>query len=103
MENKELETWLKETKAKNLNEKELFDYINEFMPFSMYHKLRSELNVRQVEDVAKILFNQWQKEAEFSPKRGDRVLADYKEKMIEIIDEKINKLETLKSLLIAEL
>ena len=71
MENKELETWLAETKAKNLSKEDLKHCIilldNEF-----YIKLRKELKVSGT--LYEHLFNQWQKEAEFSPKRGDRLL-----------------------------
>ena len=83
----ELDKWLRETKAKNLSLVELIEYINMYMPFSMYHKIRSQSNLSQIEDVAKFLFNQWNKEkgapfeeespkaeTEWQPKRGDRVL-----------------------------
>lgn len=106
MKNKELETWLSETKAKNLSLDELKDFtriVESYSSIELFTQLKAFLKVSHSDELAKHLFNQWQKEAEFSPKRGDRVLVDYKEKIIEIIDEKIKKLETLKSLLIAEL
>ncbi|WP_323150403.1 hypothetical protein, partial [Pseudomonas oryzihabitans] len=71
MENKELETWLSETKAKNLSSVELRQYILT-LETEFYNKLRKELKV--VGTLYEHLFNQWQKEKEFSPKRGDRVL-----------------------------
>jgi hypothetical protein len=76
MENKELETWLAETKAKNLSRKELFDYANnnDTLSIPLFYKLRDSLNANDLIQTVDKLFNQWQKEAEFSPKRGDRVL-----------------------------
>jgi hypothetical protein len=71
MENKELETWLQETKAKNLSLDELVE-ITSSLDTVFYNKLRKELKVRGT--LYEHLFNQWQKEKEFSPKRGDRVL-----------------------------
>ncbi len=71
MENKELETWLKETKAKNLSKEDL-KYCTISLDSVFYNKLRKELKV--VGTLYEHLFNQWQKESEFSPKRGDRVL-----------------------------
>lgn len=71
MENKELETWLEETKAKNLSKEELKKVTNN-LDTVFYNKLRKELKVSGT--LYEHLFNQWQKEAEFSPKRGDRVL-----------------------------
>ena len=72
MENKELETWLKETKAKNLSLHQLAKHISmiDLTSNDIYCHLEGEKS----EDKAQILFNQWQKEAEFSPKRGDKVL-----------------------------
>ena len=70
MENKELETWLKETKAKNLSRWELQNEIDLIMNKGFLMQLKGSNNYTK----ASILFNQWQKEAEFSPKRGDRVL-----------------------------
>jgi len=66
MENKELETWLKETKAKNLSLEELeilivnYDLTDEGIFYS--------LNGVTIKEKAQILFNQWQQETEFSPK-----------------------------------
>jgi hypothetical protein len=76
MENKELETWLAETKAKNLSRKELFDYANnnDTLSINLFYKLRDSLNANDLIQTVDKLFNQWQKETEFSPKRGDRVL-----------------------------
>ena len=73
MENKELETWLSETKAKNLSLDELESFI-EFVPTCPHSTVWSKLKGETNEEKAQILFNQWQKETEFSPKRGDRVL-----------------------------
>ena len=70
MENKELETWLKETKAKNLSRWELQQEIDLIIDRGFLVKIQG-LNSY---DKANYLFNQWQKEKEFSPKRGDRVL-----------------------------
>lgn len=65
MENKELETWLKETKAKNLSKEKLKEVTNN-LDSVFYNKLRKELKV--VGTLSEHLFNQWQKESEFSPK-----------------------------------
>lgn len=72
----ELETWLKETKAKNLSKEELFDYVNnnDTLSINLFHQLRIYLNSNDLRGTVDKLFNQWQKEKEFSPKRGDRVL-----------------------------
>lgn len=70
MENKELEKWLEETKAKNLSQWELQNEIDLIMDKGFLMQLKGSNNYTK----ASILFNQWQKEAEFSPKRGDRVL-----------------------------
>lgn len=76
MENKELEAWLKKTKAKNLSYEELVDYIasNKSCSIDIYTQLEKLTKGRMGKECAQILFNQWQKEKEFSPKRGDRVL-----------------------------
>ena len=74
MENKELETWLKETKAKNLSYDELTRYIVNNCDIARYNELCNTLNAKTVDGISEAIFNQWQKEAEFSPKRGDRVL-----------------------------
>lgn len=73
MENKELETWLSETKAKNLSLDELESFI-EFVPTCPHSTVWSKLKGETNEEKAQILFNQWQQEPEFSPKRGDRVI-----------------------------
>jgi hypothetical protein len=82
MENKELETWLQETKAKNLSKEELKHCII-LLDNESYIKLRKELKV--VGTLYEHLFKQWQKEAKFSPKRGDRVLVwdDENEEIVE--------------------
>jgi hypothetical protein len=72
MENKELETWLAETKAKNLSKDELNTYV--FCLCDDKQNIYNQLQGEFAKDKAQILFNQWQKESEFSPKRGDRVL-----------------------------
>lgn len=100
MENKELETWLSETKAKNLSLHQLAKYIS--MTDLTSNDIYCQLEGEKSQDKAQILFNQWQKEKEqltyseaarkderittaeliksmrkekeFSPKRGDRVL-----------------------------
>jgi hypothetical protein len=74
MENKELETWLKETKAKNLSLDELRIIIRTDLKRELAIKIRNKFNLVAGESLSECLFNQWQKEAEFSPKRGDRVL-----------------------------
>lgn len=70
MKNKELETWLEETKAKNLSQWELQNEIDLIMDKGFLMQLQGSNNYTK----AMCLFNQWQKEKEFSPKRGDRVL-----------------------------
>lgn len=76
MENKEIETWLKETKAKNLTEIQIYELLDSEYNVSEkdYLALKRIFKVENQTDLSKALFNQWQKEAEFSPKRGDRVL-----------------------------
>jgi hypothetical protein len=74
MENKELETWLKETKAKNLSLEELKNIIRTDSKKELIIKIRNKFNLVEGESLSECLFNQWQKEKEFSPKRGDRVL-----------------------------
>lgn len=77
MENKELETWLAETKAKNLSLGELKNFVglkNSYSNIEIYKRLKEIFNASNSNEVADFLFNQWQKEPEFSPKRGDRVL-----------------------------
>lgn len=69
MENKELETWLEETKAKNLSDNKLWDEVGK-LPIYISELLKGNT----ITEKASILFNQWQQETEFSPKRGDRVL-----------------------------
>ncbi len=68
----ELENWLKATKEKNLSLDELASEIS-LLPTEQYNKLKWQSNCNP-EGKASILFNQFQKEKEFSPKRGDRVL-----------------------------
>lgn len=69
----ELDKWLKETKAKNLSLDEL-SHDTIFLKEDLYKSLRNKFNLKPFENLADYLFNQWQKELEFSPKRGDRVL-----------------------------
>lgn len=71
MENKELETWLKETKAKNLSKEDLKE-VTSSLDTHFYLEIKRKLGVGGT--LYEYLFNQWQKESEFSPKRGDRVL-----------------------------
>jgi hypothetical protein len=74
MENKELETWLEETKAKNLSLDELRIIIRTDLKKELAIKIRNKFNLVAGESLSECLFNQWQQETEFSPKRGDRVL-----------------------------
>ena len=71
MENKELETWLQETKAKNLSKEDLKE-VTSSLDTHFYLEIKRKLGVGGT--LYEHLFNQWQKETEFSPKRGDRVL-----------------------------
>lgn len=71
MENNELETWLEETKAKNLSKEDL-KKVTSSLETHFYFNAKKQLGV--VGTLYEHLFNQWQKEKEFSPKRGDRVL-----------------------------
>ena len=67
----ELDKWLKETKAKNLSLEELRDETN-FLDTKFYNQIRRELKV--VGTLYEHLFNLWNNQTEWQPKRGDRVL-----------------------------
>jgi hypothetical protein len=66
MENKELETWLRETKAKNLSLEELNLLIanSNITHEDIYYELKGDGIIQK----AQILFNQWNNPAEESPK-----------------------------------
>jgi hypothetical protein len=67
----ELDKWLKKTKAKNLSLEELRDETN-FLDTKFYNQIRRELKV--VGTLYQHLFNLWNNQTEWQPKRGDRVL-----------------------------
>jgi len=71
MENKELETWLQETKAKNLSKEDLKE-VTSSLDTHFYLEIKRKLGVGGT--LYEHLFNQWQKETEFSPKRGEEVI-----------------------------
>lgn len=67
----EIEKWLEETKSKNLSLEGILNEINTIMDKGALLQLEGNNN----KDKAQILFDKWNKvEAEFNPKRGDKVL-----------------------------
>jgi hypothetical protein len=71
----EHDKWLRETKAKNLSLEELRDETN-FLDTKFYNQIRRELKV--VGTLYQHLFNLWNNQTEWHPKRGDKVLVwDY--------------------------
>lgn len=78
MENKELETWLEETKAKNLSFNQLWEVLETSSHENIWKKLDGNTSLEKTQ----ILFNQWgnlteespKVETEWQPKRGDKVL-----------------------------
>ena len=73
MENKELETWLSETKAKNLSRDELYKFIshNSNCSIDLYRILKEKFNLNNLTQVTDYLFNQWQQENELKEVKID--------------------------------
>jgi hypothetical protein len=80
----ELDKWLKETKAKNLSEIEIYKLLfsQKECPDNIYIDLKNKFSVNSQKELSEFLFNQWNNpteespkvETEWQPKRGDRVL-----------------------------
>lgn len=73
----ELEKWLRETKAKNLNLRELKIHVakEETTPEKLYEEIKAKFKAADSHGLAGILYSQWNEpKEEWQPKRGDRVL-----------------------------
>jgi hypothetical protein len=74
MSNKtELETWLEETKRKNLSIKELSE-LTICMNNGLYNKIKKTFKLKGTDSLADYLFNKWNTPSEWIPQRGERVL-----------------------------